>query len=264
MAIDKKRYPRLANDKRYEYTLIDKHYRSDDFKSGRAFKEFFDEFAKGVFEANLAMLEGIDDFPIAWSENNAYASISHSLHQLTPYTYGEVRIDYKNKKMQVDEPKSDEKWRFVDFWAMSERKTFELWMEVKRIWLNIGSGSKGEFDKNAKELIDGALEQIFKIKESQKQNKLGATADTQFKVALFTIPIFCHKTRPATEKSVDDAPKLAADLLAEFLTRRDTHTRNMGVLCAMLDLDPHCKKKDSVIYIDEYTPYFVLGAVVLE
>lgn len=76
---------RLDNDKKYSYTLIDSHFKADNFTKGRALKSFFDKFYQNIFEANLIMLEDIDYFPIAYNENNAYASIAHALHSLTPY-----------------------------------------------------------------------------------------------------------------------------------------------------------------------------------
>lgn len=49
-------------------------------------------------------------------------------------------------------------------------------------------------------------------------------------------------------------------MLAEFIDNR----RNMGVLCAVLNLDTQGKKEVETIYFNEFTPYFALAAVVLE
>lgn len=249
---------RLDNDKKYSYTLMDSHFKADKFTKGRAFKGFFDKFCQNVFEANLAMLEDIDYFPIAYNEKTAYASIAYALHSLTPYVSSEENINYKDKKtknQQNGEANDKEKWRFVDFWCMDNKKEFEIWMEAKRLWLNISKGADCEFDSIACERIDNALEQIYKIKTAN----LYQIAKTNFKVAFFTIPLFCAKNKIPSDNDIESAPKIIANLLANYIDNR----RNMGVLCAVLDLDMQ-GKKDGLIYDGEYTPYFALGAIVLE
>lgn len=251
---------RLDNDKKYSYTLIDSHFKADSFTKGRAFKSFFDKFCQNIFETNLTMLEDIDCFPIAYNESNAYASIAHALHSLTPYAWSEVYITYKDKKAktaQSNNKKDDkEKWRFVDFWCMNDRQDFEVWIEVKRLWLSIDSLA---FDSDATKYINDALEQIYKICDESKKSQIAS--DTNFKVAFFTIPIYCSikSNKMPSDSDIDKAPKAVADLLAEFIDNR----RNMGVLCAVLDLDTQ-GEKDELIYEGEYTPYFALGAIVLE
>lgn len=252
---------RLDNDKRYQYTLIDTHYQADNFTKGRAFKKFFDEFCQNLFEINLAMFEDIGEFPIAYNENNAYASIGAALHTLTPYAWSEVQIDYKDKKHKNDTANSiknkadeKEKWRFVDFWCMNENKEFEVWIESKRLWLNIG---KKQFDSAACERIENALWQIDNIKKAKPEQ---IAKDTNFKVAFFTLSLSCATSQMPDDKDIKQAPKEVAELLAEFIDNR----RNMGVLCAVLNLDTQGKKEVETIYVNEYMPYFALGAVVLE
>lgn len=249
---------RLDNDKKYSYTLIDSHFKADSFTKGRAFKSFFDKFCQNIFEANLIMLEGIDYFPIAYNENNAYASIAHALHSLTPYVSSEENINYKDKKaknQQNSKVDDKEKWRFVDFWCMNNKKDFEIWIEAKLLWLKIGKNANWEFDSVARERINNALWQIDNIKKANPYQ----IAETNFKVAFFTIPLSCAKSKIPSDDDIESAPKVVANLLAEFIDNR----RNMGVLCAVLDLDMQ-DKQDELIYEGEYTPYFVLGAIVLE
>ena len=246
---------RLDNDKKYQYTLIDTHFKADNFTKGRAFKSFFDKFCQNIFEANLAMLEDIEYFPIAYNENNAYASIAHALHSLTPYVSSEENINYKDKSAK-NHSKADEKWRFVDFWCMNDKREFEVWIEAKRLWLNIGKNSKWDFDSVARERIDNALRQIDNIKKAKPHQ---IAKETNFKVAFFTMPLSCAKRQIPSDSDIESAPKIMADLLAESIDNR----RNMGVLCAVLDLDMQ-GKKDELIYEGEYTPYFALGAIVLE
>lgn len=253
---------RLDNEKRYQYTLIDTHYQADNFAKGRAFKKFFDEFCKNVFEINLAMFEDIGEFPIAYNENNAYASIGAALHTLTPYAWSEAQINYKDKKHKNDTENSaktdeKEKWRFVDFWCMNANKEFEVWIEAKRLWLNIGKNAQGQFDSIACERIKNALWQIDNIKKAKPYQ---IAKDTNFKVALFAIPLSCAASQMPDDKDIKQAPKAVADLLAEFIDNR----RNMGVLCAVLNLDAQGKKEVETIYLNDFTPYFALAAVVLE
>ena len=261
------KHPRLAqllkNDKD-AYRLIDTHYKSDNFAKGRAFKAFFDEFCQNVFETNLAMLQDLELFPIAYSENNAYASIAHALHQLTPYAWSEAYINYKDKKSEnLGKAQSKDKWRFVDFWCMDSKKEFELWIEAKRLWLNIGKNSQWDFDSVACERIKNALGQIYNIKDAKPEQ----IADTSLKLALFTIPVSCAISQISEESDIKNAPKIVADLFATFIDKR----RNMGVLCGVLNLDPNFTLKDKMlkneaqgqIYTNEYTPYAILAAVVL-
>lgn len=135
---------RFLDKKCYKYTLLSDHYDSSDIlgnRTGKFFAAFFDKFAQGVLEANLAIYEGFGEFPAAWSEKNAYASIAHALHSLTPYVYSEVFLNYKDKETRKN-PTNADKWRFVDFWAMDENFKLEMWIEVKKIWLNIGKNAK--------------------------------------------------------------------------------------------------------------------------
>lgn len=258
------KYPRLSNAKRYAYKLIKTHYKPNSFTKGQVFERFFDEFCQNLFEINLAMFEDIGEFPIAYNENNAYASIGATLHTLTPYAWSEAQINYKNKKHKNDAENSTknkadekEKWRFVDFWCMNASKEFEVWIEAKRLWLNIGKNAGWRFDSAACERIENALWQIDNIKKAKPEQ---IAKGTNFKVAFFTISLSCAASQMPDDKDIKQAPKVVADLLAEFIDNR----RNMGVLCAVLNLDTQGKKEVENIYVNEFTPYFALGAVVLE
>ena len=135
----------LISDNNYE--LISTHYKADSFTNGRAFKKFFDLFARNVFATNLAMLKDstMGSFPIAYSEKNSYASIAHSLHSLTPFVLSEWRVGYQYRETESSQN------RFVGFWCMSDKKDFEAWIEIKRIWLNIaGNEDKWDFTQSVK------------------------------------------------------------------------------------------------------------------
>ena len=87
-----------------------------------------------------------------------------------------------------------------------------------------------------------------------------------------------------SENEIKNAPKIVADLLANFIDKR----RNMGVLCGVLNLDknyelrakmlknkaqsglnPASSKKSpnaqkGLIYESEYTPHFMLCALAVQ
>ena len=77
----------------------------------------------------------------------------------------------------------------------------------------------------------------------------------------------CAISQISEESDIKNAPKIVADLLANFIDKR----RNMGVLCGVLNLDSNFTLKDKMlkneaqgqIYASEYTPYAILAAVVL-
>lgn len=218
------------------YTLLDSHFKSDDFKKGRSFKQFFDKFCKQVFETNLKMLHDIQECPIAYTEQMTYSSIAHALHSITPYVWSEASISYKDKKAQKADKDSDnsqeqkEKWRFVDFWCMDSKKEFELWIEAKRVWLKIGKNTKKEFDKISTERVKKAINQIRKIKEAKPYQE---AKDTNLKIALFTINTSCAIREIPSDKAIDSIPKILNDLLADFIDNRS----KMGVLLGVCDMD---------------------------
>lgn len=63
-----------------------------------------------------------------------------------------------------------------------------------------------------------------------------------------------------SENEIKNAPKIVADLLADFMDKR----RNIGVLCGVLNLDTQGKKEVETIYVNEFTPYFALAALAVQ
>lgn len=246
----------LINANNYE--LISTHYKADSFTNGRAFKKFFDVFARNVFATNLTMLKDstMRSFPIAYSEKNSYASIAHSLHSVTPFVLGEWCVGYQSDKAQSNQN------RFVDFWCMNDKKDFEVWIEIKRIWLTIGNNvDKWDFTQSAKNEIQVALNQIENLIREAKIDKDKVAKAANLKVVLLNIPISCNSKRIPDNEIIQSAPYKVADLLANGDYK--VKWRKKGVLCAVLDLDTQ-GKKDELIFEGEYTPYFALGAIVLE
>lgn len=247
----------LINDNNYE--LISTHYKADSFTNGRAFKKFFDLFARKVFTTNLTILKDnkMQIFPIAYIEKNSYASIAHSLHSLTPFALSEWCVGYQSNETESSQN------RFVDFWCMGEKKDFEAWIEIKRIWLNIaGNADKWNFTKRAKKKIQVALNQIENLIREVKIDKGRLAKTGNLKVVLLNIPISCSSKLIPDSKTIQSAPYKVADLLASGDYK--VKWRKKGVLCAVLNLDTQGKKEGGLIYKGEYTPYFALGAVIFE
>ncbi|MCZ6174534.1 hypothetical protein [Campylobacter ureolyticus] len=256
------------DNKSYKYNIIDTFYKADTFTKGRAFKKFFSNFCQKVFDINYKMLKDKDlqYFPLGYNENNAYSSISHALHLLTPYVWSEMFINYKNRKnikilnsADINSKDCDDRWRFVDFWFISKDKEFEVWLEVKRLSFNVGKNANLDFDQNTIKRIEDALYQIYNIKNSNKDNPCQNSKQANLKVAFFIMPLWCKKSQKPTNKSIKYIPNKIANLLNDFIDNR----RNMGVLCAVFELDLEFEK-ENLIYEGEYTPYFMLNAIILE
>lgn len=238
----------------YKYRLLDTHFKASEFGSGgRIIKGLFDALCREIFTANLTMLKDIEYFPLGYSEKNAYASIAHALHTITPYISSEESItlnDKKHRKSEYDEAEQKDKRRFVDFWCMNKSKSLEVWIEVKRLWLNIGKNANFDFNAVADKRIQNCLEQIDSIKAAKPIQ----VADTSLKMGLFSIPLSCKKSQAPDSKAIASAPKILADLLARYCDNK----RKMGVLCASVELG------EIEIYDDELTPYFALAGIILK
>lgn len=256
---------RRLDSEKYKYMLIDSHYEADKLAKGREFKAFFDELCQNIFEINLTMLEDIGCFPIAYNENNAYTSIAYALHLLTPYVSGDEIIRFiaynKDKKHKTAQDKDKLKWRFMDFWCMDKKREFEAWIEVKRIWLKLKCGKNIHlgFDRKAYLRMCDTTHHIDSLQIlTECLPKIAKEAN--FKVALFTIPLSCEKNKiPIYENR-----KSALETIMNYLVSFNVNRRNRGVLCAVLDLDPHGTEQSGLIYENDYTPYFALGAVIAE
>ena len=178
-------------------------------------------------------------------------------------------MGYKPKN--ADDDKS--KYRFVDFWFMNEKRDFEAWMEMKHIWFNFAKGDKSDFTKRVKEKIQNALNQIeiiLKEAGTVQVAKKGA-----LNIVLLSITVSCAKTQIPDNESIVNTPQLIADLLNDEQYRIKWRGKSLtkGVLCGVLDLDPHFalkekmtkdKEQKGLFYTNEYTPYAILAAIVFE
>lgn len=252
----------MENFKHTKYHLLDKHYKSNNFTNGRKFKKFFDDFARKVFETNLTIQKDLGEFPLRFGEKTGYSSIAHALHTITPYTYSEVILDCKNaKKPIIDQQGKEKKMRSVDFWCQLGKgnEALEVWIEHKYLWLNVSTKASAEFNVACIDIIKHAREQIRDIKKMQASG---------LKVATFAIQVYADKNRIMSNDELEYIPKYIESVLADYKDNRSY----MGVLCGVLDMRESIGKPGiEEIYhryydyeVVIYTPYMVLGAIVLE
>lgn len=239
--------------KEAEILWLDSHYKKANLKQSDDFEDFFKDFCEQAFALNLNIYQDLGVFPLVWNENNAYSSISYALHTLTPYVQSEVVISHKIKQVkgQVAEDKNGR----VDFWCMEKDWKFEAWLESKKLWLNIGTSAKWEFDKNCRYLIDEVFFQIKRLKSAGVDKKANKYAEgVVFKVALLQIPIVYNSKHKPSNEEIESAPKYLESLLAEYLENK------MGLLLGALDMRPF--GGDEVE--GECNPYNILAAVVIQ
>ena len=241
-------------------SLIDSDYKVNSFEkqAGQQFRQFFRDFSARVFAKNVDMLE-IGEFPLAHSENSSYAAIGSALHDLTPYVCSEYSLKIKGKNSQENKENA-EKNRSIDFWCMDKTQSFEVWLEVKKVWFKISVRANWDFDSDCKKSITGALGQIENIKQSDIEQ---ISRKNVFRVALFINPAYCNaELKP--DNDIESIPQTiheqfvkAAREIAKDLGIRD----NLNVLTSVLDLRD---MQDWHIYEGEYLPYVLLHAIVLE
>lgn len=241
--------------------LIDSDYKANSFKNqaGQQLKQFFRDFSARVFAKNIDMLE-ISEFPLAYSENSSYAAIGSALHDLTPYVCSEYSLKVKDKDLGQSEENTKEKSRSIDFWCMDKTQSFEVWLEVKKLWFNISVRANWEFDSYCRGYIADALRQI----ENIKQSDIGQLARKNvFRVALFINPAYCNAERKP-DNNIESIPQTiheqfvsATQEIAKELGIQD----NLNVLTSVLDLRD---MQEWHIYKADYQPYVLLHAIVLE
>lgn len=235
--------------------LLDTYYKSDSFENGRMFKQFFKEMSEQAFALNLNIYQDLGEFPLVYNENNAYSSLSYALHSLTPYVQSEVPITHKTKQIKGQALQNENKNGRVDFWCMEKDWKFEVWLESKKLWLNIGTSAKWEFDKSCKSLIGDVLSQIKRLKEAgvdKKEHKY--TDGAVFKVALLQIPIVYNSKFKPIDEEIESAPKYLEELLAGYLKNE------MGLLLNVLDMRPFGGEEIE----GECNPFNVLAVVVTQ
>lgn len=262
------------NARWYECYLEDSLYKSDSVgagantgsgaKGGRKLKSFYDEFCRHIFDINLNLLEQIGDFPITYNERSNSAAIAMALSCLTPYVISEYGVDCKGVDLREDESQNEKQRRTIDFWCATEGANgFDIWIESKHLWLNVGKRAKWEFSSSCIGRIKEAITQVRDIGQLQQAGKL-ADYDS-FKLALFSINVYCTKEQAPDMQELDSIPYEVAEMIQNIANDK-MGVRPQGVLCSALDLRPSIntpKEKIYHLYEKEYLPFVLLCGVVL-
>ena len=257
------------NARWYECYLEDSLYKSDSVsagantgsgaKGGRKLKSFYDELCRPIFDINLNLLEQIGDFPIVYNERGNSAAIAMALSCLTPYVISEYGVDCRGVSLGQE---SEKQRRTIDFWCAIEDNRFDIWIESKHLWLNVGKRARWEFSSSCIERIKEAITQVRDIGQLQQAGKL-ADYDS-FKLALFSINVYCAKEQAPDMQELDSIPYEVAEMIQNVAKQMGASPQ--GVLCSALDLRPSIntpKQNIYHLYEKEYLPFILLGAVVL-
>ena len=261
------------NARWYECYLEDSLYKSDSVgagantgsgaKGGRKLKSFYDELCRHIFDINLNLLEQITDFPITYNERSNSAAIAMALSCLTPYVISEYGVDCRGVDLREDESQNKKQRRTIDFWCATEGANgFDIWIESKHLWLNVGKRAGWKFDSKCIERIQEAITQVRDIGQLQQAGKL-ADYDS-FKLALFSINVYCAKEQAPDMSELDSIPYEVAETIQDVANKMGV--RPQGVLCSALDLRPSIntpKEKIYHLYEKEYLPFVLLCGVVL-
>ena len=262
---------RFNGKKPYSYWLEDSYYKSDSVgagantgsgaKGGRKLKSFYDEFCRHIFDINLEIVEQIGDFPIVYNERSNSAAIAMALSRLTPYVISEYGVDCRGVSLGQE---GEKQRRTIDFWCATEGNNgFDIWIESKHLWLNVGKRAKWEFSSSCIGRIKEAITQVRDIGQLQQAGKL-ADYDS-FKLALFSINVYCAKEQAPDMNELDSIPYEVAEMI-QNVANDEMGASPQGVLCSALDLRPSIntpKQNIYHLYEKEYLPFILLGAVVL-
>lgn len=258
------------NARWYECYLEDSLYKSDSVnagantgsgaKGGRKLKSFYDELCRHIFDINLNLLEQIGDFPITYNERSNSAAIAMALSCLTPYVISEYGVDCRGVSLGQE---SEKQRRTIDFWCATEGANgFDIWIESKHLWLNVGKRAKWEFSSSCIERIKEAITQVRDIGQLQQAGKL-ADYDS-FKLALFSINVYCTKEQAPDMQELDSIPYEVAEMIQNVAKQMGASPQ--GVLCSALDLRPSIDTPKETIYHlyeKEYLPFVLLCGVVI-
>lgn len=265
------------NAKWYECYLEDSLYKSDSVgagantgsgaKGGRKLKGFYDELCRHIFDINLNLLEQIGDFPITYNERSNSATIAMALSRLTPYVISEYGVDCRGVDLREDESQNQKQRRTIDFWCATQGANgLDIWIESKHLWLNVGKNTRKArwgFNSSCIERIKEAITQVKNIGQLQQAGKL-ADYDS-FKLALFSINVYCAKEQAPDMSELDSIPYEVAEMIQNVANDK-MGVRLQGVLCSALDLRPSIDTPKETIYHlyeKEYLPFVLLCGVVI-
>lgn len=264
------------NARWYECYLEDSLYKSDSVnagantgsgaKGGRKLKSFYDELCRHIFDINLNLLEQIGDFPITYNERSNSATIAMALSRLTPYVMSEYGVDCRGVDLREEESQNQKQRRTIDFWCATQGNNgLDIWIESKHLWLNVGKNTRKarwEFSSSCIERIKEAIKQVRDIGQLQQAGKL-AHYDS-FKLALFSINVYCAREQAPDMSELDSIPYEVAEMIQNVA--KQMGVRPQGVLCSALDLRPSIDTPKETIYHlyeKEYLPFVLLCGVVI-
>lgn len=264
------------NAKWYECYLEDSLYKSDSVgagantgsgaKGGRKLKGFYDELCRHIFDINLNLLEQIGDFPITYNERSNSATIAMALSRLTPYVISEYGVDCRGVDLREDKSQNQKQRRTIDFWCATQGANgLDIWIESKHLWLNVGKNTRKArwgFNSSCIERIKEAITQVKNIGQLQQAGKL-ADYDS-FKLALFSINVYCAKEQAPDMSELDSIPYVVAEMIQNVA--KQMGVRPQGVLCSALDLRSSINTPKETIYHlyeKEYLPFVLLCGVVI-
>lgn len=264
------------NARWYECYLEDSLYKSDSVgagantgsgaKGGRKLKSFYDELCRHIFDINLNLLEQIGDFPITYNERSNSATIAMALSCLTPYVISEYGVDCRGVDLREDESQNQKQRRTIDFWCATEGNNgLDIWIESKHLWLNVGKNTRKarwEFSSSCIERIKEAITQVRDIERLKQAGRVGDYDD--FKLALFSINVYCAKEQAPDMQELDSIPYVVAEMIQNVA--KQMGVRPQGVLCSALDLRPSIDTPKETIYHlyeKEYLPFVLLCGVVI-
>lgn len=257
------------NARWYECYLEDSLYKSDSVnagantgrggKGGRKLKDFYNKLCRHIFDININLCEQIGDFPIVYNERSNSAAIAMALSCLTPYVMSEYGVDCRGVSLGQE---SEKHRRTIDFWCATDK--FDIWIESKHLWINVGKRARWEFDSSCIQRINDAITQVRDIEQLQQMGRVGDYDD--FKLALFSINVYCAKNQAPDMSELDSIPYVVAEMIQSVANDEKMGVRPQGVLCSALDLRPSIKtdKENTYhLYEKEYLPFVLLCGVVL-
>ena len=122
-----------------------------------------------------------------------------ALSRLTPYVISEYGVDCRGVSLGQEGEKHR---RTIDFWCAIEDNRFDIWIESKHLWLNVGKNTRKarwEFSSRCIKRIKKAITQVRDIGQLQQAGKLADYDD--FKLALFLSMSIVLKSKPQICKS---------------------------------------------------------------
>lgn len=264
----------------YKYWFSGFLYKSGKLNKSKKFENFFDELCQNIFDINLTMLEGVEEFPLVYSERKSYSSIAAAINAITPYHISEYTRNCGGCGI-LDESGKERKTRTVDFWCSSKDKSFDVWIETKALRFYVSKKAKNQIDKNTKELIQEAFKQILELNKIDKKRKYQS-----HKLILLNTKVICNEgdfDELYSLGELDKIPQIFADELNKEYTKIDggkIKNLSKGLLLGILDLR-ECIQKDrnkdiihrvdykngyeNYDFFDKYiAPYIILAGIVVE